>query len=216
MNMSVCLSVCLSARIYWKPHGRSSLIFVHVDCGRGSVLFWLRCGTFCTSGFVDDVYGVHIVDPLSRPRPMSYKRLEESVTAETNTSIPTNDNDPSVLLIVAKSAIYDCLVKRDVGSRYRRRDVTELERDRRRPSGKAARTSGTVNSTSDSSSALRILVYQLTGVNRRGLYQRICLNFGAQLTGQGRGLCLSNTPKVVPFKSIDKLMTTLPLLYWSE
>ena len=28
---------------------------VQVPCGRGSVLFWWRCDTLCTSGFMDDV-----------------------------------------------------------------------------------------------------------------------------------------------------------------
>jgi len=30
-------------------------IFVHVAYGPGSFLFWRRCDTLCTSGFVDDV-----------------------------------------------------------------------------------------------------------------------------------------------------------------
>ena len=36
----VCVSVCLSARIYTEPRARSLLIFVHVAYGRGSVLLW--------------------------------------------------------------------------------------------------------------------------------------------------------------------------------
>jgi len=28
---------------------------MHVACGRGSDLFWRRCDTLCTSGFVDEV-----------------------------------------------------------------------------------------------------------------------------------------------------------------
>ena len=38
MSASVCLSVCLSAKIYPEPHARSLPIFVHVADGRGSVL----------------------------------------------------------------------------------------------------------------------------------------------------------------------------------
>jgi len=33
----VCLFVCLSARITRKPQGRTSPIFMHVACSRGSV-----------------------------------------------------------------------------------------------------------------------------------------------------------------------------------
>jgi len=33
--------------------------FVHVACGRGSVLLWWRCDTLCTSGFLDDVMFSH-------------------------------------------------------------------------------------------------------------------------------------------------------------
>ena len=55
-------------------------------------------------------------------------------------------------------------VKPDVGSRDRRDDVTER---RRRPAG---RTSRSGNRTSETTSALRLLVYQSTHVNRRGVY----------------------------------------------
>ena len=34
----VCLSVCLSDMISPEPHARSLPIFVHIACGRGSVL----------------------------------------------------------------------------------------------------------------------------------------------------------------------------------
>jgi len=43
----VCLVVCLSANISWKPHR----IFVHVVWGRDSVLLWRRCNMLCTSVF---------------------------------------------------------------------------------------------------------------------------------------------------------------------
>ena len=49
-----CLFVCLSARVTRKPHGRTSS-FLHVACGRGSVLIWRRCVTLCTSGFTDNI-----------------------------------------------------------------------------------------------------------------------------------------------------------------
>jgi len=46
MSVSVCLCVCLSVRD-------------HVACGRGSVVFWRRNDTLCTSGFMDDVMFAH-------------------------------------------------------------------------------------------------------------------------------------------------------------
>jgi len=58
-TVSVCLSVCLSARMYQKPHGRTLPIFVHADYGCDSVILWRRCDTLCTSGFVDDVMYSH-------------------------------------------------------------------------------------------------------------------------------------------------------------
>ena len=44
MSVSVCLSVCLSVRdhIYTSDLHR---IFVHVTCGRGSVVLWRRGDT---------------------------------------------------------------------------------------------------------------------------------------------------------------------------
>jgi len=55
----VCLFVCLSARIYRKPHVQTSLNFAHITCRRGSVFLWRRCNTLCTSGFVYDVMFSH-------------------------------------------------------------------------------------------------------------------------------------------------------------
>ena len=43
--VSVCLFVCLSARVSQRPQ----------TCGRGSVLAWRLCDTLCTPEFVDDV-----------------------------------------------------------------------------------------------------------------------------------------------------------------
>jgi len=51
----VCRSVCLSARITRKLHGRTSPNFcVHAARGRGSVVLRQRCDTLCTSGFTDE------------------------------------------------------------------------------------------------------------------------------------------------------------------
>jgi len=55
MSMSVCLfvclSVCLSVCLY--PHKPNfAEFFVHVACGRGSVLLWRHWNTLCTSAFI--------------------------------------------------------------------------------------------------------------------------------------------------------------------
>ena len=57
MSVSVCLCVCvcLSAIIPSQLHVRSSLTFMHVTHGRGSVLLWRRSDTLCISVFLDDV-----------------------------------------------------------------------------------------------------------------------------------------------------------------
>jgi len=55
----VCPSVCLSARITRSQNGRTSPVFAHAPCGRGSVLLWQRCDKLCTSGFVDIVMFSH-------------------------------------------------------------------------------------------------------------------------------------------------------------
>jgi len=74
MSVSVCLSVrlcvrvCLSVRDHTFGTTRPIfisflififlilLIFVHVTCGRGSVLLWRLRDTLCSFGFMDDVY----------------------------------------------------------------------------------------------------------------------------------------------------------------
>jgi len=57
MNVSVCLSVCPCVREHIS--GTTCLNYtefpMHTARGRGSVLFWRRCNTLRTSGFVDDV-----------------------------------------------------------------------------------------------------------------------------------------------------------------
>ena len=58
MTVSVCLSVCLSARISQKPHVRRTLSnflsMLPVVLARTDLL-WQRCNMLYTSGFVDDV-----------------------------------------------------------------------------------------------------------------------------------------------------------------
>jgi len=48
----VCLSADITRKFAW-PNFTN--FFVHVACGRGSVLLWWRCGILCTCGFMDDV-----------------------------------------------------------------------------------------------------------------------------------------------------------------
>jgi len=47
----VCLYVCPYTSTSLEPKFKVQQIF----CGRGSVLLWRLCDTFCTSGFVDDI-----------------------------------------------------------------------------------------------------------------------------------------------------------------
>jgi len=53
INPFVCVSVCLSASISLEPLDRTSRNYiVQISCDRGSVFFWWRCATLCTSGFM--------------------------------------------------------------------------------------------------------------------------------------------------------------------
>jgi len=57
MSVSVCVFVCPRSYL---PNCTSDLrVFVHVTHGSGSVLFWQRSDTLCTSGFMDDVIFAH-------------------------------------------------------------------------------------------------------------------------------------------------------------
>jgi len=55
----VCLSVCLPVRVREHISGTTfpniHQIVVGVNYGCGSILFWRRCDTSCTSGFMDDI-----------------------------------------------------------------------------------------------------------------------------------------------------------------
>ena len=53
--ISLCVHVCLSANISLEPLDRSSPVFVHIHCGRGSMLLWRRCDVLCASGVMDIV-----------------------------------------------------------------------------------------------------------------------------------------------------------------
>jgi len=49
--MPICLSVFMPVRSHNSKTARN---FVHVACGRGSVLLWHCCDVLSTSGFTDD------------------------------------------------------------------------------------------------------------------------------------------------------------------
>jgi len=57
INLSVCLCVFLSVRkhISGTAGPIRTKFCVQIPCGRGSVIFWWRCTTLCTSGLMNDV-----------------------------------------------------------------------------------------------------------------------------------------------------------------
>ena len=55
---NVCLSVHPIAYL-WNRVAELHQIFVHIECGCGSILLWRRRYTLCISGFVDDVVFSH-------------------------------------------------------------------------------------------------------------------------------------------------------------
>jgi len=57
--LSVCLCVCLSVRDHIFVTTRPIFTKFCVTYGRGSVLFWRRSDTLCTSGFTDYVTFAH-------------------------------------------------------------------------------------------------------------------------------------------------------------
>jgi len=61
MSVSVCVCVCLSVRnhIFVTTRPIFTKSFLHVTCGRGSVLFRRRSAELCISGVVDDVMFAH-------------------------------------------------------------------------------------------------------------------------------------------------------------
>ena len=60
MSVSDCLCVCLSVRDHtFELRARSSLTFMHVTHGRGSVLLWRGSDTLRISVFLADVIFAH-------------------------------------------------------------------------------------------------------------------------------------------------------------
>jgi len=55
----VCLSVSVSDHIFETTGPIFTNFFVHLTCGRGSVLLWRHSNTLCTSGLIDDVKFAH-------------------------------------------------------------------------------------------------------------------------------------------------------------
>jgi len=71
--LSVCLCVCLSVRdhIFGTTRPIFTNFFVHVTCGRGSVLLWRRSDTLRISSFIDDIIFAHklrLLDVAARLR----------------------------------------------------------------------------------------------------------------------------------------------------
>ena len=55
----VCLSVPGSDHIFETTGPIFTKFFVHLTCGRGSVILWRHSNTSCTSGVIDDVKFAH-------------------------------------------------------------------------------------------------------------------------------------------------------------
>ena len=59
MSVCLCLSVCLYLSVWEHICGTAGPTFtkfcMQIPCGCGSVLFWRRCDTLCSSGFIDVV-----------------------------------------------------------------------------------------------------------------------------------------------------------------
>jgi len=109
VSMSACLSVCLSVRLHNSTTAWPSFtkVFMHVACGRGSVLLWRRCEILCTSGFTNDVlFSYHMFF------------IPQDQWTESSTTLCLNVRRLQCLVEFVrmrrrgrtKSAIYDCLV----------------------------------------------------------------------------------------------------------
>ena len=61
VSVCLCVSVCLSVRKHISGNTRPifTKFTARVTHGRGSVLFWRRCDTLCTSGLMNDVIFPH-------------------------------------------------------------------------------------------------------------------------------------------------------------
>jgi len=106
--------MCLSVRSHISKTTRPTFtkFYVHVDCGRGSVLFWRRCDTLCTSGIVDNV----ILPKICVGPAYSYKRRERNRLnyCPDSNQILLSDKNRQVHVVrcapEAKSVIYGFLV----------------------------------------------------------------------------------------------------------
>ena len=83
-ELSVCLFVCLFVCLCVCPlssveshTAELHQIFMHVFCGRGSILVWRRCDTLCTSGFTDDaMFSYHGANGRIR-RDVMFRRVRQ-------------------------------------------------------------------------------------------------------------------------------------------
>jgi len=108
----VCLFVCLfSTDISQKPRVQIlSNFFVHVTCGRGSVLLWLQCDTLCTSGAVDAIMFSHDRVNKQNQRCVVFRWVRQvapSVGHQTTTYDIMFSRDHQVAVVGAKSVVSD-------------------------------------------------------------------------------------------------------------
>ena len=59
-SVCLCVCVCVCLSVSAQHVSRTALLiftkfFAQIPCGHGSILFWQRCNTLCTSSFMDDV-----------------------------------------------------------------------------------------------------------------------------------------------------------------
>jgi len=86
ISLSVCLSVCSHAYLHPSTCPNFAKFYVHVACGCDSIIFWRRCNTLCTSGFVDDVtfsqwhVAVHVSDATVAALPQCRARPDTSAS----------------------------------------------------------------------------------------------------------------------------------------
>jgi len=49
--------------------------FVHVNCGRGTVLLWRRSDILCISGFMDDIFADKLLDVVTQLKRSAHAAL---------------------------------------------------------------------------------------------------------------------------------------------
>jgi len=91
-DQHVSLTVCVPVFKNFSKTTRPifTVFFLQVTYGRGSVLFWLRCDTLCTSGFVDDNDAI-----LAHTGPQGY-RCRKKHHCKTLETVETRQNASEV------------------------------------------------------------------------------------------------------------------------